>query len=316
MPQPGRLRSRKLMTRADPHVLTKDRIVALGMGALRRTPNFVITSIICVGSRMMARRPNRAVRLWQSNVQLVTGVTPTRQDTRAAIASWSRNLMDSIRLDRWSAERVRRTVLISDEHRQHLLDGRDSGKGVVLALPHMGSWDLAAVWGSHTGLAVSAVVEQLGAREFEFFSIARQSVGMRLYSHRDPGAPRSLGKDLAQGGIICLMADRTFSRHGIPVIWPSAPSLLTTTMPAGPATLAQRHHVPLHAVWCHYEGRRMVIEVSERLDTPDREQSIAELTQRICDEFDRAISRHPTDWHMFQTFVRRRPTAESRGGAR
>lgn len=294
-------------------MLTKDRIVVLAMGALRRTPNFVITSIIIVASGMMARRPNRAVRLWQSNVQLVTGVTPTRQDTRAAIASWSRNLIDSIKLDRWSAERVRRTVLITDEHRQHLLDGRDSGKGVVLALPHMGSWDLAAVWGSHTGLAVSAVVEQLGAREFEFFSIARQSVGMRLYSHRDPGALRSLGNDLGQGGIICLMADRTFSRHGIPVVWPSA--LLTATMPTGPATLAQRHHVPLHAAWCHYEGRQMVIEVSERLDTPEGEQSIAELTQRICDEFDRAISKHPTDWLMFQPFVRRLPPAASSGGA-
>lgn len=248
----------------------------------------------------LAWRPSRPVRQWQLNYRTITGQPPDRATTRAGIRSWLRATMDSLQMMRWSRRRIRRAVIV-DEQWFRLLRTLADG-GVVVALPHMGSWDLAGAFGSLYGIQLSTVAEELPAGQFAYFRDLRTRFGMTIYSHHDTGALASLRADLRRGRLVGLVADRDFTRHGVPVVWQTGSGPVSVRMPQGPAALAQELQVPLFALVCSFEGSRMRIDVSEPIVPSKDEQTLTEATQYLADFFSSKIRQHPVDWHMMQRF--------------
>ena len=257
-------------------------------------------------------RPPRRVRDWQVNAATLTGSTPSRRDTVRAIMSWARNWIETLQVPRWGAARVNRTVLIDPAQERRLLTTA-AESGAVIALPHSGSWDMAGAWACANGLAVSSVAEQLVAEEYRFFLDLREALGMRIHSHTDPRAIAKLIHDARRGRTVCLLADRDFSRHGLPVTWSTARGRLPATMPPGPAEVALRSGAALLGVVSTYEGRRMRLRIGEPI-TPrnpdaDRREQAADMTQQLCDFFAAQLRERPVDWHMFRPFFGRPESA-------
>lgn len=258
-----------------------------------------------LGATVLALAPNDPVRRWNENFAVMTGRTPTRADTRRGLHSWARNTVQSLQLGRWSPAQTERRVLITADDRARLTT-LAAEPGAVVGLPHQGSWDLCGAWACLNGMPVSSVAEQLDPDEFATFLRLREGLGFRIYGHRDPRVWPKLVADARERRLVCLMADRDFTRRGIPVVWHTASGPRAATMPSGPARLALRADSALLGIASHWHGARLHIVVSERL-LPDPalgndDERIADLTQQLCDFFADQVRAHPHDWHLLQPF--------------
>jgi len=78
---------------------------------------------------------------------------------------------------------------------------------VVIALPHMGNYDVAGIWMVQNGMPFTTVAEKLKPDSlFRRFAAYRESLGMEVLAlDRGEKAPaETLAKRLRAGGIVCL----------------------------------------------------------------------------------------------------------------
>lgn len=268
---------------------------------LMATPRPVWRSGIWVASWWFAWRPNQAIRRWQYNAGVVLGRQPTRRETRHAFVSWGRNLFESLTLHRYSRFERRALVRVSPADRERI----DAAyrQGAVVALPHMGSWDLAGAWACAEGMPVSSVAEQLPDKEFRLFVRIREDLGFKIYGHRDPQAVPKLITDVRQGRLVCLVADRDMSRHGVPIEWMTPNGAVQVTMPPGPARIAQRTGAVVLPLASHYlPDGAMRLAVGDAISVAPGREGVAEATQRLADFFSAQVASNVTDWHMLQRF--------------
>lgn len=256
-----------------------------------RVPAAVWRPASLLGGHLVALRPPRPVRQWQLNARAMTGQDPTRAETARAVASWARNLFESVQLEHWSTQQVLDAVVI-DPADVARLQRLHRERGVVVALPHLASWDLAGAWACLSGLPVATVAEQVPA--FDRFVRAREALGMRVHGHREHLVTARLADDLREGWMVCLLADRHFGRGGVDVDWPVAGGSVRRRLPAGPAHLALATGAALVGAAGHYDGRRMRLVVSEPFEGDD----VAALTQQVADFLAGEVSRNVVDWHV------------------
>ena len=235
----------------------------------------------------------------------MTGAIPSSRCTARAVDSWTRTLMTSMQLPRWSTDHIDRSVHVDAEQFDRLRSEYLS-RGAVLALPHMGSWDLAGAWVARRGFSPSSVAENLPRAQFELFCRTREQLGMRIRGHERHGLVNLLRDDIAEGRTVCLVADRDLTGRGVPIVWQTPDGPVPATMPAGPALLATTTGAALVGVCCHYDSTTtMHIDLSDPLDLgprPLRDQ-VRRTTQQLADWFAPHIRRHVVDWHMMQPFV-------------
>jgi lauroyl/myristoyl acyltransferase len=174
------------------------------------------------------------------------------------------------------------------------------GKGVVLALPHLGNWDAAGAWLASRGVAVTVVAETVEPPElFEWFVATRRAVGMEVVP-LGPDAGPAVIRALSRGDVVCLVCDRDLTGDGIEVDFFGEP----TRMPGGPAVMALRTGAPLlpaatyfrderrHCVWF---GAPLEVERHGRL-----RDDVQRVTQELARTFERLIRAAPEQWLMMQ----------------
>lgn len=266
-----------------------DLLWALGKHIPRRGADAFAKLVAPIASLM--RLP--AVDAWASTVARATGSPPTRQMRRQLIEHWFRNNLWSLSLERWNDAEIHRVADISDEHVARLRTSL-AGPGLVLALPHMGSWDFAGAWCARIGIAVASVAERLPDGMYERFRAAREGMGMTIYPVDQPRLLPILADEIRAGKMVCLLADRDLSARGIRVPWPDSPE--TISVPAGPALLARRTGADLRVATTHFAGGRLGLTVSPTItgDTPEA------LMRGVVEQFADAVRRHPDSWLMLR----------------
>jgi KDO2-lipid IV(A) lauroyltransferase len=182
----------------------------------------------------------------------------------------------------------------------HILAGLDAGKGVIVALPHMGGWEYAAAWMGYRGHDMLAVVEPIEPPElFEWFSTQRQTFGLEIVP-LGPDVLRVVLGALRDNRIVCLLSDRDLTGDGVEVTFFGE----RTRLPAGPATLALRTGATLLPAGAYFRGRREHLAVVKPPILVEREgrlrDDIARVTQRIAEEFEALIRVAPQQWHLMQ----------------
>ncbi|SPF67354.1 Bacterial lipid A biosynthesis acyltransferase [Propionibacterium ruminifibrarum] len=254
---------------------------------------------------VLARGRNRTVRQWQLNFERVQGHAPGWRATYRAMTDWMENTMTSLQLAGWSERRIRRRIILENPEAWDRLKVAHEQGGIVAALPHMGSWDLVGAFACLEGLPVSSVAEGLPDGQFEYFQQLRARLGFRIYNVKDRAVFSRLRADLDEGRVVCLVADRDFSRKGVPVTWHLPGGDAEITMPAGPGLLAQQSDRPLFGVvtWFDRVGRLHVL-VTEQLDVTHGADGLVRTMQELADFFSEQVSRHTVSWHMMQKFFR------------
>ncbi|TJZ41880.1 phosphatidylinositol mannoside acyltransferase [Streptomyces piniterrae] len=280
-----------------------DALYGLGWATVKKLPEGVAVRL---GRRIADtawKRRGKGIRRLESNLaRVVPDATPQRlaELSRAGMRSYMRYWMESFRLPAWSKDRIRNGFAPEDVH--HLTDGLASDRGVILALPHMGNYDLAGVWvTTKLNTPFATVAERLKPETlYDRFVAYREGLGMEVLPHTGGAAFGTLARRLRAGGLVCLVADRDLSASGIEVKFFGE----ATKMPAGPAILALQTGAMLLPVTLWYDdGPIMRGRVHPEIEPPEtgtRNEKAAAMTQALADAFASGIADHPEDWHMLQ----------------
>jgi lauroyl/myristoyl acyltransferase len=219
--------------------------------------------------------------------------------TKDAFRSYARYWYDTFRIRVMPREEFRSRVrFVGLEHIERALE---AGRGVVLALPHLGNWDAAGSWVAGSGIGVTAVAEVLRPeRLFRLFLEHREALGMRIVPlDDDRGVGDELVRLMGENEVIALVADRDLRGRGVEVEMFGE----TRRMPAGPALLSVFTGSPLLPAACYDLEDGWLVDVGEPLEvepTGVMRADVTALTRLLAKRFERAISAAPTQWHMFQ----------------
>ncbi|HEV3474243.1 MAG TPA: phosphatidylinositol mannoside acyltransferase [Actinomycetota bacterium] len=243
-----------------------------------------------------------ARRVVEANLARVLGRDPgsplVRATAREAFRSYARYWYDTFHARALSSEEVLRRVTCDGE--EHMVRAQEEGRGAVMALPHLGNWDVAARWVHARGWKITAVAENLRPeRLFELFLRHREELGMGVVALSDE---RKVGQELirllGQNHFIALVSDRDLKGRGVDVEMFGEPRKL----PAGPALLALASGSPLCAAGVYDVGDDWLIHIDpvpiER--TGDMRADVTTVTKELARRFERSIAAAPTQWHMFQ----------------
>jgi lauroyl/myristoyl acyltransferase len=183
---------------------------------------------------------------------------------------------------------------------ERVADAQRAGTGVILALPHLGNWDVAGAWLAHRGHPLTVVAESAEPPElFEWFAAERRALGMEVIA-LGPNALVEVLQALKGGRVVCLLCDRDISGDGAPVqLFGEA-----TTMPGGPALAALRTGAPLIPVGVYFrEGGRHLVRFLPPIEVQRRDslrEDVGRVTSDLAGQFEALIGAAPEQWLVMQ----------------
>jgi len=226
---------------------------------------------------------------------------------RRSFRAYARYWVEGARLPGTSPDDVVQHTFVDGLH--HLHEASATGRGTILALPHIGSWEYGGAFLATQDLPMTAVAERIEPPAlFDYFVEQRAAMGLTIVplGQKSGGAVLSTLRD---GGLVGLLCDRDIEGTGIEVDFFGE----RTTMPAGPATLALRTGAML-CTGAVYSGpgrdHRAIIEPPlDTTRTGPLRKDVARLTQEIATRLEGLIRRAPEQWHVFQPlWLADRPT--------
>ena len=274
---------------------------AAGWMAVRAMPEFAARTAFETGARYAARHggPDQL----RKNLARVIGVPPADVPDglmRASLASYGRYWREAFRLPSMDHAALARRLHDSVRGIDNLEKALAAGRGVVLALPHSGNWDMAGVWLAQTFGTFTTVAERLEPESlYRRFIAYRERLGFEVLPLSGGERPpfEVLCERLRDNRAVCLMAERDLTRTGVEVdLFGEA-----TRLPAGPAKLAIATGAALLPVHCWFEDHDVQgwgISIHPALDCGSGDVRV--ITQAMADRFAENIAAHPADWHMLQ----------------
>jgi len=276
---------------------------AAGWHAVRMLPEPAARGAFDRAGRWAAHREGKGTRQLRANLRVVTNGALTEPElaelTSRGLRSYARYWQEAFRLPTLSGERiVANTEVIGLEHLQK---AHDSGRGLVMVLPHSGNWDAAGVWFvDFLGGPFMTVAERLKPESlYNRFLAYRESLGFRVVPLT--GGPRPSTEVLREwldgAGVTCLLVDRNLGSGGVPVDFFGR----AATMPGGGALLAAQTGAALVPTVCQFteRGWRLVFSPEIPVDGPGRlKDRVGGAMQAVADAFAESIGRQPEDWHM------------------
>lgn len=267
-----------------------------GARVLRAVPN---------GVRVAAATPGGTAWFWLSagqrraaldNYAAALGAQRTdprvREVARRAFQNYGRMLMDFLLLDSLSPEELRRRM--SNDGREHLDAALAKGKGVIMAVPHMGSWDMSGSYAAALGYDVWAVAETFPGSLNDAVVRTRQRFGLNVIT-LGRSAVRAITQALEANGVVALLCDleqgpgvgvRFFGRRA--------------TVPGGPAALALKTGAALVPAYQHATGAsgyHVHLDPALTIDPGETKES---LMQRVVARFEEFIKERPDQWYAFR----------------
>jgi lauroyl/myristoyl acyltransferase len=273
---------------------------AAGWRLLRFAPGGLVVRAFRAGADLAAHRDGPGTcQLRRNLARVVPHATAAELDAlvRDGLRSYARYWQEVFTLP-WADHAALVDRLDSAmEGVEHLNDALAKGRGVVVALPHSGNWDMAGLWFVGRHGAFSTVVERLAPEAlYQRFVAYRRSLGFDIVPLTGDETPtRRLLHRLRAGGVVCLLADRDLTGAGMAVEFFGA----TARMPLGPARLAAATGATLLVVGCWFTADCWGIRVHTPVAVPDR-SAVMQATQTVADYFAADIAEHPQDWHMLQ----------------
>jgi phosphatidylinositol dimannoside acyltransferase len=257
-----------------------------------------------LGADIAWRRQGPQVAVLEGNLRRVLGPGASGKQLRAlsrdTMRSYSRYWLEAFRLPVLPTERIMAGMHCLGEER--LQDNIKAGRGVIVALPHMGNYEQAGFWiinrgvGSFTTVAERLKPDSLFRRFLQF----REGLGFEVLPATG-GASRFgvLAQRLRAGRLVCLVSDRDVTGGGIEVEFFGEKA----RMMGGPAALAVQTGAALLPVTLWFDGPGWGAEIHEEIPVPDegtRREKVAAMTQQLAEVYEAGIRVHPQDWHMLQ----------------
>jgi len=271
---------------------------AAGWRVVRALPERMATALFDAGADFAARRGGGPQQL-RRNLARVLGVPPEQvpdELLRDSLRSYARYWREAFRLPSMDLVATAAEIDSSVQGQEYLDKAMAEGRGVILALPHSGNWDMAGVWCTQNWGGLSTVAERLKPESlYQRFVDYRESLGFEIFPLSGGEQPPfgELAKRLRENKVVCLLGERDLAAKGVPVTFFGEP----TRMPAGPAKLAIETGAALLPVHCWFVDGGWGFSIDPPVDVS---VGIDGATQALADRFAANIAAHPADWHMLQ----------------
>ncbi len=204
------------------------------------------------------------------------------------------NAVDAARSTTWSDADLRERFEIIG--REHIDAARERGSGVLLLVPHLGSFELALVALALEGLPLTIVARPLSnQRVSRDLEAALSRTGAEILVHR--GAARRMLEALREGRGVVVVNDQ-YTRRSKGIFSPFF-GVRASTSP-GPATLSLRCGAPVVPVYtvriARDRHRAICLPGIEPQHTGDPKKDIARATERYNAVLESIIRQHPEQW--------------------
>jgi phosphatidylinositol dimannoside acyltransferase len=242
----------------------------------------------------------RRVLSWKQGSPEVDG-QELRALSRTALRSYARYWLEVFRLPVIPVERIVSGMHIEPVGEAAMFANLQAGRGVVLALPHMGNFEQAGAWVVARGAGTfTTVVERLRPESvYEAFVRFREGLGMEVLPLTGNQSPFGvLAQRLRAGGLVCLVSDRDLKESGVEVEMFSEPARIAAT-----AALAVHTGAALMPTATWFDGEDWGARIYPEVPVPasgTRAEKVAAMSQQVARVFETAIAEHPEDWHMLQ----------------
>ena len=216
---------------------------------------------------------------------------------RRAFQNYGRMLTDFLLMGSLTPEELLQRMTI--DGLEHLDAALAKGRGAIMAVPHMGSWDMAGSYAGALGYPIAAVAERFPGSLNDAVVRTRQRFGLHVIA-LGRSAVRGITEALRANAVVALLCDleqgpgvtvRFFGRRAVVPGGPAALALKTGAqlMPACQyATAPDRHHIHLEPPLTWSAG-----ETKEA------------LMQRVVGRFEDFIKERPDQWYAFRPMFTR-----------
>ncbi len=277
----------------------------VGARLTRAVPPWLRYSAAAFGGTLWwAADPGRRRNAWTNYaaaLDLPEDDPRVRRVVRQAFANYGRMLADFLLMGRLAPDEVRAMVTISG--REHTDAALSLGRGAILALPHMGSWDFAGAIASIWGYRIAAVAESFPGSLDQAVVETRSAHGLEVIP-LNRSAVRAINAVLDDNGMVGLLCDVPHG-PGVDVRFLGRRAVV----PSGPAAIACRRGAPLLPVYSRRTGTmRYHIHVDPPIQPPAEErcrgkEAVAEVMQQVIDRFEVFIHEHPDQWYAFRRIL-------------
>jgi KDO2-lipid IV(A) lauroyltransferase len=282
-----------------------------GLGTVMSfVPESISRAVVGCVVRAMSWRGGSALAMNERHMRriLASECEPGVVPDAALVRRWSRRTyvesgrywMDGARLPYVPADDVRARLDFEPDAEQIIRSAVARGRGLVLALPHVGSWEWGGAWLGLEGMPMMAIVERVEPdRLFDWFASQRLGMGLTVVPLGE-GSSRAILKTLKDGGVVGLVCDRDLMGNGVEVEFFGE----RTTLPGGAATVALRTGAALVPVVVYSgPGDHHTVLCRPSLDTTrsgSLRADVHRLTQELATCFEDFILRRPEQWHIYQ----------------
>jgi KDO2-lipid IV(A) lauroyltransferase len=191
---------------------------------------------------------------------------------------------------------------MSVEGRAHIDAALEEGRGCVVAVPHMGSWDMAGSYAAALGYRAFAVAERFPGSLNRAVVETRQRFGLQVIP-LGRAAVRGVQDALRQNGLVALLCDLQHG-PGVEVDFFGRRAVV----PGGPAAFALKTGAPVLPA-CNYRiaPGRYRVQVEPVIDYEprgDHRRDVQALMQAVVTRFESFIRERPEQWYAFRPVFR------------
>ncbi len=229
-----------------------------------------------------------------------TPLSRVRFIARQSVWNLTMNFVELFHLGRMDLAYLRDHIEGTDEARAKLRALIDKHGGVVVALPHMGNWDLAGVACAHFGIPLMALARAQNNPYVEGWLRRNRMNNFEALDRRQPSSFVRIAHHLKSGGAFAILPDVRHNKPGVGVTAFGKPDV---QLGKGMAKFARMSNVPIVPFFMErLDADHHRIHLGEPLYpdlNADADADAHRLTQAVWDLFEARILAQPEQWFWY-----------------
>ena len=211
---------------------------------------------------------------------------------RRAFQNYGRMLLDFMLIGNLTPNELLKRMSV--DGLENLDTALSKGRGAIMAVPHMGSWDMAGAYAGALGYPISAVTERFPGSLNDAVVRTRSRFGLKVIM-LGRSAVRSITEALEANSIVALLCDleqgpgvdvRFFGRRAV--------------VPGGPAAIALKTGAALLPAYPHMVSPGLHhVHLDPAMSWPSGTTKEG-LMQKVISRFEEFIRARPDQWYAFR----------------
>ncbi len=268
----------------------------LGTGLIKILPNSLVLFLGRNFARIYSLFPTYKRKLVLKNLKRAGIESPSKAQARQAFISYANYYIDAARIVYLSTSEIEENFRVDGFER--INEALAKEKGVILALPHMGSWEWAGAWlANKLKKEIVAIVEPFGTSDLQKWVYEyRKKMGIHIIP-LSAFAGQHLVKALGENRIVCLLSDRYISGAKVETQFFGE----KTVLPAGPAALSLRTGAPIIPACIFFKNKihnAKVLPPIYPVRAGKFREDVTRVTVQLTGDLEKLIRIDPLQWHL------------------